>query len=521
VLEKRKEPEPEIATYRQAIHQEPDNAQLYCQLAQALVKLGSFTEVIASYKQAITLNPQLAQAYFGLGQVYEHQQDWERAITCYEKTIALEPYRPRVYHKLGIALQSQEKFQQAITAYSNAIKLNPDLSRSHYHLGECFASLGKRSEAIKSYHRTMELEPDFPPVHYQLGEILRGQSKYRKAIASFQQALKLDPNFRLAYIALQYTPVPKPVEDSLIDFYRQLVKEKPELPLAWGNLGDLLTQQQKITEAVSCYQTGCYYSTIAGNPSLGELEWKEKKEECPDFIIIGAAKCGTTSLYRYLSGHPQVLPPHKKELDFFRRNFQKGIDWYLAQFPALSDREEFVTGEATTIYFEMGVVPQRIFKLFPEAKLILLLRDPVARAVSWHYHKVNTGLEKRSLEEAIAAEMKELAGLTEEELVKMGYQPPNNLLGSLYLYRLKRWRRFFPASQMLVLQSEEFWEYPAKIMEQVFAFLGLPPRESSHYPKCNAGAYPPMSENMRSMLKEYFQPYNQKLEAYLGREFNW
>jgi len=87
VLEKRKEPEPEIATYRQAIHQEPDNAQLYCQLAQALVKLGSFTEVIASYKQAITLNPQLAQAYFGLGQVYEHQQDWERAITCYEKLL--------------------------------------------------------------------------------------------------------------------------------------------------------------------------------------------------------------------------------------------------------------------------------------------------------------------------------------------------------------------------------------------------------------------------------------------------
>ena len=438
-----------------------------------------------------------------------------------KKTIALEPYRPRVSHKLGIALQSQEKFQQAITAYDSAIKLNPDLSRSHYHVGECWASLGNQEEAIKSYRRTIELEPDFPPVHYQLGEIWRGQSKYKKAIVSFQQALKLDPNFRLAYIALQYTPVPKPVQDQLIHFYRQLVKDKPELYLAWGNLGDLLTQQKKIAEAVDCYQTSCYYSTIAANTSLEELEWKEKKELCPDFIIIGAAKCGTTSLYRYLNSHPQVLPPHKKELDFFRSNFNKGVDWYLAQFPAITDRSEFVTGEATTIYFEMEMVPKRIFQLFPQAKLILLLRDPVARAVSWHYHKVNTGLEKRSLEEAISAEMTALEGLTEEELLKIGYQPPNNLLGSLYLYRLKRWQRFFPESQMLVLQSEEFWSHPARIMEEVFAFLGLPPRESSHYPKCNVGAYPPMSDEIRSTLDSYFRPHNQKLEEYLGRKFNW
>ena len=85
MLQKTKEQEPEIAAYRQAISQEPDNAQLYCQLAQALVAQGNLTEAIATYKKATTLKPQFATAYFGLGQIYEYQREWDKAIACYEK----------------------------------------------------------------------------------------------------------------------------------------------------------------------------------------------------------------------------------------------------------------------------------------------------------------------------------------------------------------------------------------------------------------------------------------------------
>ena len=104
----------------------------------------------------------------------------------------------------------------------------------------------------------------------------------------------------------------------------------------------------------------------------------------PDFLIIGAQRAGTTWLYSVMQNHPSVLSGHKKEIRYFDRLYKtKSVKWYEAFFPIFK-RKGKVTGEATPDYLFHPLVPERVYRLFPDIKIIALLRNPVDRAYS-HY----------------------------------------------------------------------------------------------------------------------------------------
>jgi hypothetical protein len=166
-------------------------------------------------------------------------------------------------------------------------------------------------------------------------------------------------------------------------------------------------------------------------------------------------------------------------------------------------------------------VAQRIKDTFPKTKIIILLRNPVDRAISWHYHKLNTGLTKLDLATAIASEIDRLATVSEAEITNTGYYEPDNILTSLYIYKLKPWIEILGREQFLILKSEDFYLNTRENMEQVFKFLNLPSCPQDNYPKVNAGSYQDVDPNMRRTLVEYFAPYNQQLEKYLGMDFAW
>lgn len=241
----------------------------------------------------------------------------------------------------------------------------------------------------------------------------------------------------------------------------------------------------------------------------------------PDFIIIGGQKCGTTSLYNYLIQHPEIVAAATKEVHFFDLQFDKGVEWYEAQFP-----ENGITGEASPYYIFHPLVPQRIHQLYPNVKLIALLRDPVARTISHYFHEVRLGFEELSLESAIASETTRLQGETEKILADSTYYSFNHQhytyrSRSLYLDQLKHWQKYFPSEQLLILESEEFYKNPATTVNQVFEFLQLPPYQLAQYSIYNMGDYPQVSETILHQLADSFQPHNQQLAAYLGREFTW
>ena len=121
---------------------------------------------------------------------------------------------------------------------------------------------------------------------------------------------------------------------------------------------------------------------------------KSQKGTLPNLIIIGAQKCGTTSLHYYLNLHPQILMSREKELNFFitERNWSKGVDWYRSQFVEKAE----IYGESSpnyTDYIRFGGVPERMYSVVPDARLIYILRDPIERIVSHYVHLCDMGLE--------------------------------------------------------------------------------------------------------------------------------
>jgi len=256
----------------------------------------------------------------------------------------------------------------------------------------------------------------------------------------------------------------------------------------------------------------------------------------PDFVIIGAQKCGTSSLYSYVTQHPWVAPCSEKEVHFFDMNvhFCLGLEWYRAHFISSMYKSyvkrahgyELITGEATPYYLFYPHAPERIFQVLPKAKLIALLRNPVDRAYSHYHHQFQRGRETLSFEDAIAAEPERLSGEREKILADESYDSFNHAhysyLGrGLYVEQLQAWEKWFPREQMLVLESEKFFADPAIGMKRVWQFLQLSDWSPGGYKKFNVGSYQNMNNATRRRLLEYFALHNQRLFEYLGVTFAW
>lgn len=506
-----------VECYQKAIALQSDFFWSHHCLAKCFVWLGRYQDALSTVYRAMELNSDIAATHDILGKALFGLEKIDEAIEAYLKALNIEPKLAIAHHNLGDALVHCNQFTEAVDSYQKAIELNPNSFWSYYGLGEAWLNQNNYELALKWYQKALEIEPNSAPIYSAMAQLEQRRSQYDKAAQFYQQAISLNPSWDLPYVMLQYLPVSAQRLDKLIDFYRSLTIKQTNTQLAWGNLGDALTSQGNLKEAIKCYQNFCYQNTIASNPNLGKLKWKLQKEYAPDFIIIGAGKCGTSSLHKYICNHPQVLSPHKKELNFFHGNFNKGVDWYLSHFPSLCDEAEYFTGEASPVYFHAPQVDQRIHSLFPKIKLIVLLRNPIDRAVSWHYHQVKCGNSKKSAATELNEAINRVENLSEADLAHHG----GYIQESLYVYKLQRWLQLFPREQLLIIKSEDFFAEPQLVMTQVFNFLGLPDYQSQHYKKYNAGLYLPIDANLRQTLSEFFKTHNHKLEQFLNQSFDW
>lgn len=254
----------------------------------------------------------------------------------------------------------------------------------------------------------------------------------------------------------------------------------------------------------------------------------------PDFLIIGAQKCGTTSLYNHLIKHPSIYPASVKEVGFFDRYFTNSIKWYRSQFPSVLRkyytkwvlRQPFFTGEASTGYILNPHSLMRINKIIPRAKLIALLRNPVERAYSHYQHTVRIKRESLSFEEAIAREDERIGEAwqrmrSDENYYNFDIALYAYLRTGMYIEQLVDLMSLFPRNQVLILNSEAFRADPSNTFRNVFHFLGMPVWQLTEFTKYNRGKYFPMDSSTKKKLQEYFRPYNQRLYEYLGVDFDW
>ena len=247
----------------------------------------------------------------------------------------------------------------------------------------------------------------------------------------------------------------------------------------------------------------------------------------PDYIIIGAMRCGTTSLHNYLMQHPDVVASYKKEIKFFDSNHFRGEKWYRAHFPLITEMGPGqITGEGSPYYIFHPLAAERIAALLPQVKLIALLRNPVERSYSHYQMSVRRGRETLSFEEAIAKEPERLAEVKEKIQVDdtfpmFNYKHYSYLTRSIYADQLPVWFEHFPREQIKIIKSEDFYADPPATFGAVTAFLGLPDWELSEYETHNPGRYSSMKPETRAQLVEYFQPHNQRLYELLDTNYGW
>lgn len=267
----------------------------------------------------------------------------------------------------------------------------------------------------------------------------------------------------------------------------------------------------------------------------------------PNFLILGASKAGTTSLYHVLRQHPQVYMSGRKEVHFFTRErfYRRGSGFY-ARFFAGADERHAAVGEATPVYICHPEAPARIRQHLPDARLILVARHPVERAYSQYWYR------RRDLTECLGFDRAMETDLEEE------YQPGQRGYFSrgFYMRYLERYLRLFPRERILVLLFEDLQRDPAAFYRSCFEFLGVDPDfrcdamerpynrahlwnnpvynflfHHPHHAACLPLAarrafcwgplrpyrYPAMPGPTRERLVRFYSGANRALEAFLGR----
>lgn len=247
----------------------------------------------------------------------------------------------------------------------------------------------------------------------------------------------------------------------------------------------------------------------------------------PDFLIIGAQKCGTSSLFHYLSQHPDLNLPTLKEIQFFTLDYSRGWKWYEDQFPKKPFLSRKLTGEASPYYLFHPMVPERVAKHLPKVKLIIMLRNPVDRAYSHFWHEKKNAMEwLDSFEEAISKEHERIAE-EEQKLINntitqsQSYRSFSYLGRGMYYRQISAWLKFYSIKQMYFIKSEGFFNNPETELTDLYRFLGIRQFIPESLTPQNTNIYPQLEKGLRERVALKFEDDAIKLSAILGDKFVW
>jgi hypothetical protein len=259
----------------------------------------------------------------------------------------------------------------------------------------------------------------------------------------------------------------------------------------------------------------------------------------PDFLVIGAKRGGTTSMFNYLMMHEGILglfpqSRGRKSSDYFFKNLAKGDDWYRSHFHTQGYRDRLasrlgydpVAGEASPYYMWDPRIASAAHRVNPDLKAVALLRDPVKRAWSHYQERVANGVEPLSFVDALEAEEARTAGETERMAADPSYYSEAHDWYSyqargVYQPQLENWVSVFPKEQLLVLRSEDLYADVQGTFDTISTFLGVPPVQLPTTRTFGAGKRDPMPEQARQRLEDHFREPNRRLADYLQRDLGW
>lgn len=203
------------------------------------------------------------------------------------------------------------------------------------------------------------------------------------------------------------------------------------------------------------------------------------------FFILGAAKCGTSSLYYYLNQHPDILMSTPKEPLFFEKEYNNGLDYYKKKYFSLHTNERLL-GEARHRNLFLPYIPPRIAKSFPDSKFIIILRNPVDRAFSHYIHRKNRGMDSLSFEDAIKENLARVSeGITfsNNDQIESYINQLSDDGASLqfrtyidcgyYAQQINRYLKYFSLENFLIIFMEDLSANAKKTYHDILQFLDI------------------------------------------------
>jgi len=233
-----------------------------------------------------------------------------------------------------------------------------------------------------------------------------------------------------------------------------------------------------------------------------------------------------------MTQHPDIVPSFKKEVQFFDGGlnikedvYLKGLDWYRSFFPLKSSLGDHkITCEASPNYILNPVAPKRIKETLPDVKLILVMRNPIERAISHYFHMVRKDIESLSPLEAMKSEERRLHIILEEERFReKAFRRFSYKLRGKYKEQLERYLQYFDRKQILCVSSEDLFDNQEKVLASAFRFVGvsdkvkikdLKPKNVGHNRKT-------VNDETYQYLNDYFYSHNEELFTLLGERFDW
>jgi len=340
---------------------------------------------------------------------------------------------------------------------------------------------------------------------YRLGQLNRSRGQFDAAASWFLAALSCDPEPFHIHNELQFTRCSETLLPELVSFYEALCQQEPKRALVRQLLSHYLMRQGDGKRAIKESRQA---ARLELGPLTQQLAPAETKPTAPDFLILGVPKGGTTAVLRWLAHVPGLWCHPRKELNFFDGHYAYGPDWYCAQFPRFQDGAGILRGEATPNYFCHPETAARVAALMPNARLAVLLRDPLARAVSRVQHLQRLEGLEGSVEHWLELELQQLEALTPQQLASQPRVGTGALQDSCYDLHLQRWHQQLPHNPPVLLSSDRLFAQPEAELSRLLQFLGQPSDPSpwlEHWKPVNVNPIAPahLPGNLTSRLKRF------------------